>query len=76
MEIQQVVPTLGDTVYDDYIHTCIFAECDSFDVILRGVVSAEGNHIVSPQVSIKIGRTIFWVYDGYFTPVSGHAIGQ
>lgn len=59
MEIQQVVPTLGDTVYDDYIHTCIFAECDSFDVILRGVVSAEGNHIVSPQVSIKIGRTIF-----------------
>ena len=24
MEIQQVVPALGDTVHDDYLHTCIF----------------------------------------------------
>ena len=59
MEIQQVVPALGDTVHDDYLHACIFTEGDGFDVILRGVITTEGDHIVGPEVSIEIGRAIF-----------------
>ena len=59
MEIQQVVPALGDTVHDDYLHACIFTEGDGLDVILRGVITTERNHIVGPEVSIEIGRAIF-----------------
>ena len=59
MEIQQIVPALGDTVNDDYLHACIFTEGDGFDVILRGIITTEGDHIVGPEVSIEIGRAIF-----------------
>ena len=59
MEIQQIVPALGNGIHDDYLHACIFTEGDGLDVILRGVITTEGNHIVGPEVSIEISRAIF-----------------
>ena len=76
VEIQQVIPAMGDTVDDDYLHACTFADTDGVDVFLGIVRLREGEHAVGSQVCIEVRTPVLGVNDGDFAPVGGHAVSD
>ncbi len=76
VEIQQIVPAVGDTVDDDYLHACTFADTDGVDVFLGIVRLREGEHAVGSQVCIEVRTPVLGVNDGDFAPVGGHAVSN
>ena len=76
VEIQQVIPAMGDTVDDDYLHACAFADTDGVDVFLGIVRLREGEHVVGSQMGIEVRTPVLGVDDGYLGPVGGHAVSD
>ena len=76
VEIQQIVPAMRDTVDDDYLHACTFADTDGVDVFLGIVRLRERQYIVGSQMGIEVRTPVLGVDDGYLGPVGGHAVGD
>ena len=76
VEIQQVIPAMGDAVDDDYLHASAFADTDGVDVFLGIVRLREGEHVVGSQVGIEVRTPVLGVNDSDFGPVGGHAVGD
>ena len=76
VEIQQVIPAMGDAVDDDDLHASAFADTDGVDVFLGIVRLREGEHIVGSQVCIEVRTPVLGVNDSDFGPVGGHAVGD
>ena len=76
VEIQQVIPAMGDAVDDDDLHASAFADTDGVDVFLGIVRLREGEHIVGSQVCIEVRTPVLGVDDGYLGPVGGHAVSD
>ena len=76
VEIQQVIPAMGDAVDDDNLHACAFADTDGVDVFLGIVRLREGEHVVGSQVGIEVRTPVLGVNDSDFGPVGGHAVGD
>ena len=76
VEIQQIVPAVGDAVNDDNLHTCTLADTDGVDVFFGIVRLREGEHVVGSQVCIEVRTPVLGVNDGDFAPVGGHAVSN
>ena len=76
VEIQQVIPAMGDAVDDDDLHASAFADTDGVDVFLGIVRLREGEHVVGSQVGIEVRTPVLGVNDSDFGPVGGHAVGD
>ena len=76
VEIQQVIPAMGDAVDDDDLHASAFADTNGVDVFLGIVRLREGEHIVGSQVCIEVRTPVLGINDSDFGPVGGHAVGD
>ena len=76
VEIQQVIPAMGDAVDDDYLHACAFADTDGVDVFLGIVRLRERQYVVGSQMGIEVRTPVLGVNDSDFAPVGGHAVGD
>ena len=75
VEIEQIIPAMGDAVDDDHLGTRLFTNTDSLDVGLGGVVG-QGEDLIIAQMGIEIGRTVLGIDDGNTGPVGGHAVSD
>lgn len=50
MEIQQIVPAMGDAVDDDYLGSCLLANADGLDVGFGSIVF-EGEDLITAQMA-------------------------
>lgn len=75
VEIEQVVPAMGDAVDDDDLGPRLFANTDGLDVGLGGVVG-QGENLIIAQMGIEIGRAVLGINDGNTGPVGGHAVSN
>ena len=75
MEIQQVVPAVGDAVDDDDFGSSLFADADSFDVGFGSVVLQREHPIIS-QMGVEVCRSVLRVDYGHFAPVARHPVGD
>lgn len=76
VEIQQIVPAMGDAVDDDYLHACTLADTDGVDVFLGIVGLRERQYVVGSQMGIEVRTPVLGINDSDFGPVGGHAVGD
>ena len=55
VEIQQIVPAMGDAVDDDYLGSCLLANTDGLDVGFGSIVF-EGEDLITAQMGIKVAE--------------------
>ena len=53
VEIEQIIPAMGDAVNDDYLGPCLFTDTDGLDVGLGRVVG-QGENLITAQMGIEI----------------------
>ena len=75
VEIEQIIPAVGDAVDDDDLGPCLFTDADGLDVGLGRVVG-QGENLITAQMGIEIGRTVLGIDDGNTRPVGGHAVSN
>ena len=75
MEIEQIVPAVGDAVDNDDLGTRLFTDSNGLDIGLGGVVG-QGENLIIAQMGIEIGRTVLGIDDGNTGPVGGHAVSD
>ena len=75
VEIQQIIPAMGDAVDDDYLGSCLLANTDGLDVGFGGIVF-EGEDLITAQMGIKVGRAVLGINDGDFRPVACHSVSD
>ena len=68
MEIEQIIPAMGDAVDDDNFGPCLFTNTDGLDVGLGRIVG-QGEDLIIAQMGIEIGRTVLGINDGNTGPV-------
>ena len=57
VEIEQIIPAMGNAVDNDNFCPCLFTDADGLDVGLGRVVG-QGENLIIAQMSIEIGRTV------------------
>jgi hypothetical protein len=65
VEIEQVVPAMGNAVDDDYLGSCLLANADGLDVGFGSIVF-EGEDLITAQMGIKVSRAVLGIDDGDF----------
>lgn len=75
VEIEQIIPAMGDAVDNDNFGPCLFTNTNGLDVGLGRVVG-QGENLIIAQMSIEIGRTVLGINDGNTGPVGGHAVSN
>ena len=75
VEIEQIVPAMGDAVDDDDLGPCLFTDTDGLDVGFGGIVG-QGENLIIAQMGIEIGRTVLGIDNGNMGPVGGHAVSN
>ena len=75
VEVEQVIPAMGDAVDDDDLGTRLFTDTDGLDIGLGRIVR-QGENLIIAQMGIEIGRTVLGIDDGNTGPVGGHAVGN
>lgn len=75
VEIEQIVPAMGDAVDDDDLGPRLFTDTDGLDIGLGRVVG-QGENLIIAQMGIEIGRTVLGIDDGNTGPVGGHAVSD
>lgn len=75
VEIEQIIPAMGDAVDDDNFCPCLFANTDGLDVGFGRIVG-QGENLITAQMSIEIGRTVLGIDNGNTGPVGGHAVSD
>ena len=75
VEIEQIVPAMGDAVDDDHFGTSLFTDVDGLDICLGRIVR-QGEDLIIAQMGIEIGRTVLGIDDGNTGPVGGHAVSD
>ena len=67
VEIQQVIPTMGNAVDDDYLGSCLLANAYGLDVGF-GCIVFEREDLITAQMGIKVGRAVLGIDDGDTRP--------
>ena len=75
VEIQQIVPAMGDAVDDDDLGSCLFTDAYGLDVGFGGIVF-EREDLITAQMGIKVGRAVLGIDDGDTRPVACHAVSD
>ena len=75
MEIEQIIPAVGNAVDNDHLGPCLFTDTDGLDVGLGRVVG-QGENLITAQMGIEIGRTVLGIDDGNTRLVGGHAVSD
>ena len=75
VEIQQIVPAMGDAVDDDYLGSCLLTDADGLDVGFGSIVF-EGEDLITAQMGIKVCRAVLGIDDGDTRPVACHAVSD
>nr|DAJ34208.1 MAG TPA: hypothetical protein [Caudoviricetes sp.] len=75
VEIQQIVPAMGNAVDDDYLGSCLLANADGLDVGFGSIVF-KGEDLITAQMGIKISRAVLGINDGDFRPVARHSVSD
>ena len=75
VEIQQVIPAMGDTVDDDYFGSCLLTDADGLNVGFGSIVF-EGEDLITAQMGIKVCRTVLRIDDRDFRPVACHTVSN
>ena len=75
VEIQQIVPAMGNAVDDDYLGSSLLTDTDGLDVGF-GCIVFEGEDLITAQMGIKISRAVLGINDGDFRPVARHSVSD
>ena len=75
MEIQQIIPAMGNAVDDDYLGSCLLTDTDGLDVGFGSIVF-EGEDLITAQMGIKVSRAVLGINDGDFRPVACHSVSD
>ena len=75
VEIQQIIPAMGNAVDDDYLGSCLLANTDGLDLGFGGIVF-EGEDLITAQMGIKVCRAVLGINDGDFRPVACHSVSN
>ena len=75
VEIQQIVPAMGDAVDDDDLGSRLLTDAYGFDVGFGGIVF-EREDLITAQMGIKVGRAVLRIDDGDTRPVACHAVSD
>ena len=75
VEIQQIVPAMGNAVDDDYLGSCLLTDADGLDVSFGSIVF-EGEDLITTQMGIKVSRAVLGIDDGDFRPVACHSVSD
>ena len=57
VEIQQIIPAMGNAVDDDYLGSCLLTDTDGLDVGFGSIVF-EGEDLITAQMGIKVCRAV------------------
>jgi len=75
VEIQQIVPAMGDAVDDDYLGFCLLTDANGLDVGFGSIVF-EREDLITAQMGIKVSRAVLRIDDGDFRPVACHSVSD
>ena len=75
VEIEQIIPAMGDAVNHDNFCPRLFTDADGLDVGFGRVVG-QGENLIIAQMGLEIGRTVLGIDDGNTGPVGGHAVSD
>ena len=75
VEIQQIIPAMGDAVDDDYLGSCLLTDADGLNVSFGSIVF-EGEDLITAQMGIKVCRTVLGINDSDFRLVACHSVSD
>ena len=71
MEIQQIIPAMGNAVNNDYLGSCLLANADGLNVGFGSIVF-EGEDLITAQMGIKVSRAVLGINDCIFRLIPVH----
>ena len=75
VEIQQIIPAMGDAVDDDYLGSCLLTDADGLNVSFGSIVF-EAEDLITAQMGIKVCLTVLGINDSDFRPVACHSVSD